>query len=576
MNKKTRKKKQNKKNSYIFKFFFIESNSTMFRRLVHQAQEMFAKRLRPASALPQTDGEIFQELNQALDTESERNDILDWSEFEGVFYSELLPKDGGSDKTTRFLLKLVYMLFDYIYKQSCRTNKVLDFHLPHQLLEMMDHCLHVDSEPRDLEQILSDCKETLRYCVRTGHPRFLNQLSSGLDIIGLAGEWLIATVNTNMFTYEVAPVFTIMESEVLERMRNIIGWENGDGIFSPGGAISNLYGVLTARHYACPDIKEKGLLGIKQIVLFASEQSHFSICRAASILGIGTENLIKISCDDRGKMNVAELETQVISVQKAGKLPFFVNATVGTTILGAFDPLPEIADVCERHKLWLHVDGAWGGSILMSKKHRHLLDGIYRANSFTWNPHKLLGVPLQCSAFLLREKGHLQSCNAMHADYLFQKDKNYDISYDTGDKAIQCGRHNDIFKFWLMWRAKGEKGFGDHIDRMFELGEYLRSLIKGREGFKFVLEKGECTNVCFWYIPARLRDMPEGHEKNAELHKVASRIKASMLESGTLMVGYQPMGKLPNFFRVVISNPAVMPSDLDFLVNEIDRLGQLL
>lgn len=87
MNKKTRKKKQNKKNSYIFKFFFIESNSTMFRRLVHQAQEMFAKRLRPASALPQTDGEIFQELNQALDTESERNDILDWSEFEGVFYS---------------------------------------------------------------------------------------------------------------------------------------------------------------------------------------------------------------------------------------------------------------------------------------------------------------------------------------------------------------------------------------------------------------------------------------------------------------------------------------------------------
>ncbi|CAI9734944.1 glutamate decarboxylase 1-like [Octopus vulgaris] len=378
------------------------------------------------------------------------------------------------------------------------------------------------------------------------------------------------------FTYEVAPVFTLMEAVVLERMRHIVGWKDGDGIFSPGGAISNLYGVLTARHYACPDIKQKGLLGKKQLVLFTSEQSHFSILRAASILGIGTDNLVKISCDHRGKMKVAELEEKIIAAKIGGKLPFFVNATCGTTILGAFDPVNDIADVCERHKVWLHVDGAWGGSVLMSKKHRHLLNGIERANSLTWNPHKLLGVPLQCSAFLLREKGIMQQSNEMHADYLFQKDKNYEVIYDTGDKTIQCGRHNDIFKFWLMWRAKGEKGFEAHINRMFELGNYLRELIRKREGFKFVLEKGECTNVCFWYVPLRIREMDDDERKKSELHQATRCIKAMMMENGSLMVGYQPLGEHPNFFRVVISNAAVMEKDLDFLVEEIDRLGRTL
>ncbi|XP_014778132.1 glutamate decarboxylase 1, partial [Octopus bimaculoides] len=231
--------------------------------------------------------------------------------------------------------------------------------------------------------------------------------------------------------------------------------------------------------------------------LFLLFQSHFSILRAASILGIGTDNLVKISCDHRGKMKVAELEEKIIAAKIGGKLPFFVNATCGTTILGAFDPVNDIADVCERHNVWLHVDGAWGGSVLMSKKHRHLLNGIERANSLTWNPHKLLGVPLQCSAFLLREKGIMQQCNEMHADYLFQKDKNYEVIYDTGDKTIQCGRHNDIFKFWLMWRAKGEKGFEAHINRMFELGNYLRDLIRKREGFKFVLEKKNISPTGF-------------------------------------------------------------------------------
>uniref|UniRef100_A0A803XQG7 Glutamate decarboxylase 1 n=1 Tax=Meleagris gallopavo TaxID=9103 RepID=A0A803XQG7_MELGA len=248
-----------------------------------------------------------------------------------------------------------------------------------------------------------------------------------------------------------------------------------------------------------------------------------------------------------------------------------------TTVYGAFDPIQEIADICEKYNLWLHVDAAWGGGLLMSRKHRHKLNGIERANSVTWNPHKMMGVLLQCSAILVREKGILQGCNQMCAGYLFQQDKQYDVSYDTGDKAIQCGRHVDIFKFWLMWKAKGTVGFENQINKCLELAEYLYTKIKNREEFEMVFEgEPEHTNVCFWYIPPSLRGMPDCDERREKLHRVAPKIKALMMESGTTMVGYQPQGDKVNFFRMVISNPAATKSDIDFLIEEIERLGQEL
>ncbi|CAI5788896.1 glutamate decarboxylase 2 isoform X2 [Podarcis lilfordi] len=286
-----------------------------------------------------------------------------------------------------------------------------------------------------------------------------------------------------------------------------------------------------------PEVKEKGMAAIPRLVAFTSEH---------------------------------------------GFVPFLVSATAGTTVYGAFDPLIAIADICKKYKIWMHVDGAWGGGLLMSRKHKWKLNGVERANSVTWNPHKMMGVPLQCSALLVREesvsaslKGLMQSCNQMHASYLFQQDKHYDLSYDTGDKALQCGRHVDVFKLWLMWRAKGTVGFEAHIDKCLELAEYLYNKIKNREGFELVIEgKPQHTNVCFWYVPPSLRNMEDNEERMNRLSKVAPVIKARMMEYGTTMVSYQPLGDKVNFFRMVISNPAAAHQDIDFLIEEIERLGQ--
>uniref|UniRef100_A0A9J7YZJ0 Glutamate decarboxylase 1 n=1 Tax=Cyprinus carpio carpio TaxID=630221 RepID=A0A9J7YZJ0_CYPCA len=496
------------------------------------------------------------------------------TDFSNLYARDLLPAKNGEEYTMQFLLEVVDILTNYVRKTFDRSTKVLDFHHPHQLLEGMEgFSLELCDQPESLEQILVDCRDTLKYGVRTGHPRFFNQLSSGLDIIGLAGEWLTSTANTNMFTYEIAPVFVLMEQLTLKKMREIIGWPNGegDGIFSPGGAISNMYSVMVARYKHYPEVKIKGMTAAPRLVLFTSEHSHYSIKKASAVLGFGTENLILLRTDERGRVIPADLENKVIDA----KQKCTHTATTSPTVYGAFDPINEIADICEKYSMWLHVDGAWGGGLLMSRKHRHKLNGIERANSVTWNPHKMMGVPLQCSAILVREKGLLQGCNSMCAGYLFQPDKQYDVTYDTGDKAIQCGRHVDIFKFWLMWKSKGTIGFEKHIDRCLELSEYLYHKIKNREGYEMVFEgKPQHTNVCFWYIPPSLRLLPDGEEKRQRLHRVAPKIKAMMMECGTTMVGYQPQGDKVNFFRMVISNPAVTRSDIDFLIDEIERLGQ--
>ncbi|XP_063603721.1 glutamate decarboxylase-like [Penaeus indicus] len=317
------------------------------------------------------------------------------------------------------------------------------------------------------------------------HPRFMNQLSCGMEVVSLAGEWLTAAANTNMFTYEIAPVFILMEQVTMRHMREIIGYKQGDSILAPGGSISNLYAALVARHRMFPEYKKKGLRALPgELCMFTSLHSHYSMMGTAAAMGLGTDNCIEVPVDDKGRMIPSELDRLIQECKAKGKVPFLVCATAGTTVMGAFDPLHAIADVCEKHKLWFHVDAAWGGGVLLSKNHRHKMAGVERSDSLTWNPHKLMGVLLQCSTVHFKEDGLLISCNQMCADYLFQQDKPYDVNYDTGDKVIQCGRHNDIFKLWLMWRSKD----GGHLSEIVTRAHTLIPNVVISNGINILME----------------------------------------------------------------------------------------
>ncbi|KAK3083974.1 hypothetical protein FSP39_006153 [Pinctada imbricata] len=461
------------------------------------------------------------------------------------------------------------MLKDGFLKGRDRQTKVTEFRHPEQLEKLID--MDLGRKTNDSE-ILDLSKDIIKYSVRTGHPRFFNQLFGGLDEYGMGGAWLTETLNASVYTYEVSPVFTLIERKVLRKMMDYIGYEDGDAIFCPGGSISNMYALNVARYHRFPDVKKTGIHGIPNIVAFTSEKCHYSIAKGIAFLGIGTDNLIKVKTDARGKMIPSDLEEKILEAKQMGKEPYFVNATSGTTVFGAFDPLEEIADICEKYGLWMHVDGAWGGGALLSRKYKKFLKGVERADSMTWNPHKLMGAPQQCSAFFTKHKDLLSQAHCANAAYLFQQDKFYDVSLDTGDKSIQCGRRNDALKLWMMWKNKGDEGYERDIDNQFECARHLASLVKERDGFELLLEP-ECTNVCFYYIPPSLRHLERTEEWWAKVSKVSPIIKERMMKNGSMLVGYQPDGEFVNFFRMVVSNLGSTLTDMEFVIDEIDRLG---
>ncbi|XP_075952437.1 cysteine sulfinic acid decarboxylase-like [Anarhichas minor] len=450
-------------------------------------------------------------------------------------------------------------------------QKVCEWKEPEELALLLDLELRETGEPS--HRLLQRVKDVAKYSIKTSHPRFLNQLFAGVDYHALAGRFLTEALNTNLYTYEVAPVFVLMETEVLRGLWQMIGWTEGDGLFCPGGSISNMYAMNLARYQRFPEVKSKGLCGLPRLTIFTSSESHYSVTKGAAFLGIGTDNVIIVKVDERGRMIPDDLDEKIKLAQSQGAVPFFVSCTSGTTVRGAFDPLDRIADVCEKHKLWMHVDAAWGGSVLFSKQHRHLMKGVHRANSVAWNPHKMLGAGLQCSALLLQDTMNLlKKCHSANATYLFQQDKFYDVNLDVGDKSVQCSRKVDCLKLWLMWKAVGSIGFTERVDKAFSHARYLVEQMKEREGFH-LLHEPEFVNVCFWFIPPSMRGKEGNADYQDRLAKVAPVIKERMMKQGTMMVGYQPLGNKVNFFRMVVFSPQLSQKDMDFFIDEIERLG---
>ncbi|XP_068205119.1 cysteine sulfinic acid decarboxylase-like [Palaemon carinicauda] len=473
---------------------------------------------------------------------------------------------------------LLNAILDIVLKEKLvtgidRGEKVVDFKQPKELKSIVDLTISHDGYPAD--RVVPLVEEVVRYSVKTQHPYFFNQLYGGIDEVALAGSWLTEALNTNQYTFEVAPVFIMVEHYIISQLISIFGWESGDGIFAPGGSISNMYGMVLARYRNHPDVKCKGIFGRKPLITFTSDQSHYSIGKSASWLGLGMDNVVTVPSDDQGRMLPKALKAAIAKARDEGGEPFFVNATAGTTVLGAYDPIDELADICEEEKVWLHVDACWGGSAIISKKYKHFLAGINRADSAAWNPHKMLGASLQCSVFLTKHKGLLHECNSARATYLFQQDKYYDASYDTGDKSIQCGRKVDAFKLWVFMKLHGLSDLESRVDQAFDLSRYLTERVKSRPGFRLVAEP-QCTNVCFWYIPPSLRGQEETGEWWVKLSKVASELKKKMVLEGTMMIGYQPLAnkRLVNFIRMVITcSPSRTRKDMDYVLDEIERLG---
>ncbi len=412
------------------------------------------------------------------------------------------------------------------------------------------------------------------HSVRTLHPRFFNQNFAGADPVAVLGDWLGAVLNTTLATYEAAPVFTLIERALIARLAALAGWPTHEGLFVAGGSLANLHAMHLARVRVDPDCLERGPGG-PRLVAFTSAHAHYSLAKSAMLLGLGRRALVVVPCDDHGRMRPDALAEALHAAVARGEQPFFVNATTGTTVLGAFDPIAEISRLCAGSNAWLHVDGTFGAAALFSPAERGRMAGIEAADSLAWNLHKLAGVTQQCAALLVRRPGALRAAFATGADYLFQPDKPH-AQLDTGDLTFQCARRNDVLKAWLMWKARGDAGLAARVDHAVALAGRCAQQIADDPRF-CLAAPSSWVNVCFWWVPPALRPLDRSRpDVDATLHALTPAIKTRMLREGAAMLAYQPIDGAPNCFRLLFMNPAVTADDIDFTLTCIDHHGRAL
>ena len=444
--------------------------------------------------------------------------------------------------------KILKIINDYI-RQTADPETPVTKHLPPQ--ELRRHLdLSLPAEGCTREDLYRAIDAYLEFGVRTGHKQFFNQLWSGFTLPGFLGEIFTCLTNTSMYTYEVAPVATLMELELLKKAGSLAGFKDPEGLFVTGGSNGNLLAMLIARNKILPGIKEKGFSAPNNLVAFVSDQAHYSFNKAANVLGIGSDQVIPVKSDASGRMIPGELKRSVAASREAGKLPFFVAVTAGTTVTGAFDPCDRIGPIARENQMWLHVDGSLGGTVLLSPRHRSLLQGLAEADSFVWNPHKLMGLPLICSIFLTREKDYLVKTNAVSgAEYLFH-DESYG-AYDLGPISLQCGRKVDALKLWLSWKYYGDSGYAERIDRFFELAAYAEEIVIQHSDLELLVPRSS-VNICFRYLP------PEGTDINV----FNLKIREELARSGKSFVNFAYIDdKL--VLRPVIANHELEKKDID-------------
>lgn len=441
----------------------------------------------------------------------------------------------------------------YIAAAEDKNGSVITFKNPSELKNIIQ--FEIEDKGVTENEFLELLNQYIHYSVNTSNKQFLNQLYAGFNFPAFIGEIITALTNTSMYTYEVAPVATTVEKEMIGLMNQYCGFTEGDGIFVSGGSNANLVAMFTARNQIAPATRFSGYNASLNLTAFINEQAHYSFETAANIIGIGAKSVIKVKSTETGSICPIALENAILESKAKGETPFFVGATCGTTMLGAYDPLEPLAAICKKHQIWLHADGSFGGSLILSKKYNTPMKGIELVDSFAWNPHKLMNIPLICSALLVKKKGVLQqNITDINTDYIFHDIDNIE---DLGKKSIQCGRRVDAVKLWFAWKYFGLAGYEARIDNIIEMANYAASIIESNEHLELLAER-QSFSVCFRYKAQA--------EKNANEFNLA--LREQLRKSGKSMVNYGYLGdKLA--IRLITANGELDKADIDQFFNNL-------
>ena len=323
-----------------------------------------------------------------------------------------------------------------------------------------------------LEHVFGEAAHwAIENAVHVGHPGYAGHMDSGVAVAGVLGDFLASALNQNLLAFELAPGATLLEQGLIQAFARLAGLpESAGGLFTTGGTTANLTALLLARDAACRDSSRRGLSGEGRLGILGSQDAHYSITKAAAVLGLGSEQVIPVPvAGPERRLDPAALPQAYAAAIQRGIRPVALVATAGTTSCGAIDPLHACADFCEEHGLWLHVDGALGGPLLFHSQERAKLAGVQRADSLTMDPHKWLYAPKCAAMLLVRNRADLVPAH-YDAPYLDRFTPHGSAaSLSQGRRSLEGSRRFDALKVWLILRHLGRRGLAALLEDRLRL-----------------------------------------------------------------------------------------------------------
>ncbi|MFE4110052.1 pyridoxal phosphate-dependent decarboxylase family protein [Kosakonia sp. YIM B13611] len=403
------------------------------------------------------------------------------------------------------------------------------------------------------------------------HPQCVAHLHCPSLVISQAAEVLINATNQSMDSWDQSPSATIIEMKLIAWLREQVGYPAGDaGVFTSGGTQSNLMGLMLARDAFFArqghSVQQHGLTGnLSKIKVLCSENAHFSVQKNMALMGLGYQSVTLVKTDAFSRMDLNDLAQKLAEAKANGEQVMAIVATAGTTDAGAIDPLAEIAALAAEQQIWVHVDAAWGGALLLSEKYRHFLNGLELADSVTLDFHKQFFQTISCGAFLLKDARHYQLMR-YQAAYL-----NSDFDEEQGvpnlvSKSLQTTRRFDALKLWMGLEALGKKQYAEIIDNGVTLAQQVAQFVAEQPQLELVMQP-QLASVLFRFRP-----------QNGDTASVAllnQRIGDALLASGSANVGVTEADGV-TCLKLTLLNPTVCLEDVKVLLASVVACGQQL
>lgn len=377
--------------------------------------------------------------------------------------------------------------------------------------------------------------------------------------VAVAADAAASALNPSLDSWDQAPIGTSLEPAVIAELAALAGYpETADGVVTTGGSESNLLGLLLAREHACAGAVRGGLPPGRHRV-FASAVAHFSVHRAAGLLGFGEDAVVPVRTGRDHRLDPRALDEALDAARAAGETPIAIVATAGTTDLGAIDPLPEVADVARKHGVWLHVDAAYGGGALFSTRLAARLDGLARADSIGLDLHKLGWQPVAAGIFLTADTTNLAAL-ARRAEYLNPADDEEAGYTSLLGRSLRTTRRPDALKIAVTFRALGRAGLGALVERCAALAAHAMTSIRDEPALE-LYQPPVLTTVVF-----RFRGAGPGSDE------VNARLRRALLAAGEAVVGRTEIdGRV--WLKLTLLNPDATAADVDALLDAVVRAG---